>query len=387
MKINTTGKMIIEKKNTKTRLENAIVQKYKTQINNKISVRTREKEDLTNKITLLQNKIDTLSKRDFEPLEEEKTKIFKQRDDQSLALDMEKKTVEQNFEQEEKELSDAIITKTAALEKKKKETSKLETKITTENPIQKGFWSPEKPQEYNVRISNIIKTNVHHIRLTSDCASIKGDLDNAEKRKYTITSEKRKKLDEIDGNKRELRTQAVKQVENLEISAEKSMQERKHELKEQINNCLAEQKKIIAEIDQLKKPVVFNNISPDEYLDEEENLKRIGMEIKQLEHERHTLEGSVNELKKKMAENIGSSDQIFSNAFSKAFVSLSKASTTYKCAGYQWQKTTNLIMNLQAEMLDQLGTGNEGKLETWANQLIDSSAQCKRLLDTKFLDN
>jgi len=119
------------------------------------------------------------------------------------------------------------------------------------------------------------------------------------KRKYTITSEKRKKLDEIDGNKRELRTQAVKQVENLEISAEKSMQERKHELKEQINNCLAEQKKIIAEIDQLKKPVVFNNISPDEYLDEEENLKRIGMEIKQLEHERHTLEGSVNELKKK----------------------------------------------------------------------------------------
>jgi len=88
-----------------------------------------------------------------------------------------------------------------------------------------------------------------------------------------------------------------------------------------------------------------------------------------------------------MAENIGSSDQIFSNAFSKAFVSLSKASTTYKCAGYQWQKTTNLIMNLQAEMLDQLGTGNEGKLETWANQLIDSSAQCKRLLDTKFLDN
>jgi len=328
----------------------------------------------------------TLSQNVAPQLDQLEAKIRKKLQPDIDALEREKKTLEDKYEKVENKVLSTVTTLQQKLNNNQQNIQTFVTEVRKENPKIEGyFFRSEKPQDYNNRIEDILKTDTRYLQLIQVCDEIKRELNLVQSKQYKLEEEKHEKLNEIDKNKTELKKKHDEQVNHSIAEHRKTLDDEQKQLNQEISDLQMKRKKIITDIEQLKKPVIFENIPPHEFPSDQEKLKDKIDKIHTLECENHKLEKGVSEMKKKIEDFLGSSDQSFKEAFSNAFFSLNKAAATYKCAGYQWQKTKELIIKKQAEMKDNLGAANDSKLETWAQHLLESATRCKNLLDTKFL--
>jgi len=234
-------------------------------------------------------------------------------------------------------------------------------------------------------ISSIFDSDVLYKNFTQEQARIDKDIQTKSELLDSLREEKRVKLNEKSQKRKKLAEHTSNEEENVHRVARQTLESHKEGLKKENIDHQIQIVQLKADIANLEKPLSFDTIPTHEYDKDHQILVGINKKIESLQKDSADKEASNNNFQAKLEESLGSTNVTFRRAFSQAFTSLSKATSTYKMAGFQWQKAMNVIGKVQAQLGDHFAKADPKDIKEWANQLVASAQKCNELLEDRYL--